>query len=230
MDDTISLLIASRHEDDQQQILTALSGQINYNTAGIANDETGVIIKTEILKPDILILDWQLSETSGHKLIRIIHSRSPSTSIIIIYDNARKQEEDYSDLQVMTGISGFILKESDIDKLAYIIKIIIMGGCYISASITLKVFNMAALIKTISNQDGHTSLSQLERSIIELLARGFNGAEIAEELNYSNGTINNCMTAIKRKMNRKNHVGIVTYSLASGIIRPEHILHIKEKN
>lgn len=252
MNDTISILIAARLEEDQKLILGALSGQININTAGVSgevsrgasgeiscgvyntasgtgcfavstvNDETGVIIKTQKLKPDILILDWQLSETTGPDLVQIIRRRSPSTAIILICGSGDRQDEVYTNHSIITCISGFLLKESDIDKLIHIINIIILGGCYINASITVKILKMA-LINNFYFEAENISISQLERSIISLIARGFSDTQIAGELNYSAGTIRNYITGIRYKIKMKSRIEIVNYSIASGIISPEHV-------
>jgi len=255
MGDMISILIASRNEDDQEHILAILSGQDNFNITGTVKDETGAIIKAEFLKPDIIILDLQLSETTGLDLVRIIRRRSPASAIIIFYDKDKKESitrtyaadqieyqkkefnqyavnmafimshaEVYAILSIMAGISGFLVKESDIDKLAYIIKIIYMGGCYINMSITVRIFNAITSIKQFPRKTAHIVFSQAERNIIKLLAKGFSNAKIAKVLNYSMGSIKNSITKIRHKVQIKGRTEIAVYSLMSGLIGWEQLI------
>ena len=225
MDDTISILVASCNEEDQENILTALSEQMNFLIIGTVNDESGVIIKTEFFKPDILILDLMLSEINGLDLVRIIRRRSPSTAIIILNDKDNQENiyQSYAILAVMAGISGFLIKKLDIDKLAYIVKIIFMGGNYINPSITYGIFSKSVFKSQFPDNTGDLDISPTERSIITLLANGLSDSKIAEKLNYSMGTIRNCITNLRHKIKIKSRIEIVVYSLLSGLIRPEHI-------
>jgi len=226
MNNIINILIASTHDNDQKRILAALSEQEDLFITGIAKDEPGVIIKAENLKPDIIILDLQLSFIDRLDLVRIIRKRSPSTSIIILCDN---DDCEHVSLAVTAGISGFLLKELDFDKLASIVKIIFLGGCYINSSITFKVFSSFSFLNHFFGQEEQAIFSSLERGIITLLAQGYSDAQIAKELNYSAGTVRNCITGIKYKTKIKTRIEIVLYSIFSGYIRPEPLLIWKEK-
>jgi len=222
----ISILIASMFDNDQKRIHAALSGQMDFFIAGTVKDESGAIIKAECLKPDILILDLQLSLINGLELIRIIRKRSPSTAIIIFCDN---DDSEHASLAVTAGISGFLIKESDFDKLALIIKIIFLGGCYINSSITVKVFSSLSFFNRFYDKEEHNFFSSLERGIVTLLAQEFSDAQIAKELNYNEGTVKNSITGIKHKTKMKNRIEIVLYSIFSGFIHLEQLLLWKKK-
>jgi DNA-binding NarL/FixJ family response regulator len=205
---------------------------MDFSITGIVKDETGAIIKSENLKPDILILDLQLSGLHEPGLVRTIRRRSPSTAIIVLCDNCESTAdmfdvqddlsycpvEIHASLDVTAGISGFLLKEMDIDKLAYIVKIVSLGGCYINSSITVKVFSSVIKFSHQNKKPGNAVLSPAERNIIALLAQGFSDVNIADELNLHIGTIRNYVTKIKNKINTKSRIEIVLYSLLSGVI------------
>jgi len=238
MDDNISILIVSRYDEDQKLIHTALSKQNDFLITGIEKDETGAIIKTERLKPNILILDLQLSETNGLELVRILRRKSPTTAIIIFCDNDEKKQnrscsypiEIYVSLALKAGISGFLIKETDIDILTYAVKLVFLGRCYISASITTRVFSMITHITQLPEQEeNNTFFSPAERGIITALANGLSDAEIAKILNYSEGTIKNCLSVIKRKHKFKNRIQIVVHSLIFGLIRLDQLDIFKNK-
>jgi len=225
MGDTISILIASWHDEDRNRILTTLSCQNDFFITGIEKDESGTIIKSERLKPDVLVLDLQPEGLGGEKLAPIIHRRSPSTAIVMLCD---KDEENYAGLALKAGISGFLLKEHDTDKLVPVIKIVSSGGYYISASITVRVFNAITFMhnfpwQTMGKKPRHLFFSPAERGIITYIAQGFSDEEIAKHLNFSTGTIKNYLTAIKRKTKLKNRVQIVVYSLVYGFISLEQM-------
>ena len=227
MDGMINILVVSRHDDDQKRILAALSEQKDFFIYGVEKDETGAIIKSERFKPDILILDLQSIMIPLPDLARIIHRKSPSTNIIMLCD-----DYDHMNFEVKSGISGLLLKEEDFDKLALIIKIIFLGGCYISNSITTRVFSMLSLMYQFPGQFMELDFSfysPAEHAIVTLLAQGYSDEQIAEELHYSPGTVRNCLTDIRNKTKMKSRVEIVIYSLVSGLIRLENLGIWKEK-
>ena len=218
----ISIFVTLRHDEDCKRILAALSDQNDFRIAGVEKDESGTIIKSARLKPDVLILDLQPPGMGGNELAPIIHRRSPSTAIVMMCD---KDEGNYAWLALKAGISGFLLKEVDTDKLVPVIKIVSYGGYYISTPIIIRIFETLTLMGQFPEQakSFRLFLSPAERGIITEIARGFSDEEISKRLHFSTGTIRNCLTAIKRKTRLKNRAQIVSYSLVNGLINPEQL-------
>jgi DNA-binding NarL/FixJ family response regulator len=213
----ISILIASDHEEDRNNILSMLSGQKDFYIAGIEKDVSGAIIKSERLKPNVLILAASTSGINGPELASMIHRRSPSTAILMAWD---KDENEHAARAILAGISAFMLKSEDMNKLVNIVNFVHTGGIYTSASITLlhaKSYLNQKIPQTLERKN-NDFFSPIERGIVTHMAQGYSDEEIAKHLNYSAGTIKNSVTAIKRKTKLKNRVQIVIYSLIYGFI------------
>jgi len=218
MRNIIRIFIASRHDEDSRRILNILSDQNNFRIAGVEKDEAGTIIKSAQLKPDVLIMDLQPPGITGEELAPIIHRRSPSTAIVMLCD---KDEDNYACAALKAGVSGFLLKEADTDKLVHVVNIVSLGGYYISASIIIRVFNALLHQKQFTEQFYKNSglfFTPAERGIITDIARGLSDEEISNHLNYRIGTIRNCLTDIRRKTKLNNRVQIVIFSLIHGLI------------
>ena len=224
----INILAITRNDEERNVILAAISNNDDLRVIGIENDEASTVIKSERLKPDVLIIDLQPSGMDGTELAPIILRRSPSTSIIMMCD---RDENDYAGMALRAGISGYLLRKADMNKLSLAVRIVNLGGYYISASITLRALDTISLIKRLPGQfiDNNNNLpfSSKERRIITDITQGFTDGEIAEHLNYSPGTIKNCVTAIKRKTKLKNRIEIATYSLAYGLINLDQLNILK---
>jgi len=225
MRNVIRIFVTSGHDEDCKHILAILSDQNDFLIAGVEKDESGTIIKSERLKPDVLVLDLQPPRMSGYEIAPIIHRRSPETAIVML---CGKDEENYAGLALKSGIAGFLLKEKDTDKLVPIIRIVFDGGYFISASIIIRVLSAVTFMNNfpgqiIQQKPNRQILSPTERGIVTDIAQGLSDEEIARHLHFSTGTIRNCVTAIKRKTKLRNRVQIVVYSLVYGIISLEQL-------
>ena len=218
-----SILITSNDNEGFKCILDSLNNQTGLNIIGVENDETNTIIKSERLKPDVLILNLLHPAIDEAELAPIIHRRSPGTAIIVICD---KDENEYAGKALRAGILGYLLRDADMNKILHAVKIVSMGGYYISASIINRFFNTTAITSHFPVQEtgqDYTLFSKAERSIVTDLARGYSDTEIASHLNFSNGTIRNYLVFIKNKLKLKNRIQIVVFSLLFGLIRLENI-------
>ncbi|MDR2729334.1 MAG: response regulator transcription factor [Treponema sp.] len=225
MGNTTSIFITSDNSEDFKYILDSLNSQNGLNIIDVENDETNTIIKSERLKPDVLILDLTQPVIDGTELAPIIHRRSPDTAIIMICD---KEENEYAGKALKAGILGFLLRNEDMNKILPAVIIVSLGGYYISASITIKAINTITLVKKfpgqfLENKENYPVFSSTERNIVEYIAKGFTDDEIACYLHLSTGTIRNYITAIKHKTKQKNRIQTVIFSLVHGLISIEQM-------
>ena len=229
MEDRINVLIASKEEDDRRRILAALPERMGFLISGVVKDESGAIIKTENLKPNILILDLKLSIIPNLELIRILRRRSPSTAIILLCDNNDNEQDAHTNLAFNAGVSGFLIKEFDLDKLADAVRMVLLNGVCINDLIFRKILTAFSSLNHSPVLSDQPIFSSAERSIINFLAQGFTDDQTAAELNLNIGSVRNCITEIRHKTNMKSRVEIVLYSLVSGLISPENLWIWKEK-
>jgi len=220
---TTNVLVTSNDNEGFQCIVNSLDSQNGLNIIGVENDETDTIIKSERLKPDVLILDLMQSVMDGAELAPIIHRRSPDTAIIMICD---KDENEYAGKALRAGILGYLLRNTDMNKILLAVRIVSLGGYFISASITTKIINTITLVKQfpgqfLENWKKYPEFSSTERNIVEYIAKGFSDDEIANYLHLSTGTIRNYITAIKQKTKTNNRVHAVIFSLVHGLISLE---------
>jgi len=223
MDSTIKILVVSGQDDDRKRIINILSEQKEFIIVGEEKDEAGAIIRSERLKPDIIIIDLQLTSTNSAVLISIIRRKSPASSIILLCDD---DEDNHACHAIKAGIAGFLIKDADFNKLALIVKIIYSNGYYISASITVRVFSAGTFMCQFPGQkteEKHITFSPAERGIVTDIAQGLTDEQISRDLNFSVGTIKNYITAIKRKTKLKNRMQIVIYSLVYGLINFDYL-------
>lgn len=148
-------------------------------------------------QPNVVIMDINMPGISGIECIRKIKNDCPGTQFMIftIYENDEKVFD-----ALAAGASGYLLKKTPPEKIIEAIKELYNGGSPMSISIARKVINHFKE----SAPPGHTSLTNKENEILNLLSKGFLYKEIAAKLCISVGTVTQHIHNIYEKLHVTN--------------------------
>jgi DNA-binding NarL/FixJ family response regulator len=210
----ISITIASKHKDDRKTIDTLLAGQDDFKIASAGADGFHAVRSSMTIKPDIIIMDYNMEDINGLDIAPIIKRNSPSTALIALCPD---DEYGAADKALKAGISGFLLWRKDLDKLALAVRSVFYGGLYISELAKNQLLAKLGAIHTAAHIHRNL-LSLTEYNIFNGIILGQTDKEIAEDLNMSTGALRNCVNKVKKKTGLQNRTQITVYALLSGII------------
>lgn len=151
------------------------------------------------IRPDIVIMDINLPGMNGIECIRQVKDKSPSTQFMMftVYENDEKVFE-----ALKAGASGYLLKNTGLLQIAESVKELHEGGSPMSANIARKMVNL------FRDTDKKTPfldlLSNREKEILQLLAKGLLYKEIAEQLSITTGTVRIHIHKIYEKLHVQN--------------------------
>jgi DNA-binding NarL/FixJ family response regulator len=151
-------------------------------------------------KPDVVIMDINLPGMNGIECIRQVKDKSPGTQFMMftVYENDDKVFE-----ALKAGASGYLLKNTGLLHIAESVKELHEGGSPMSANIARKMVNLVR-----GDSDKKTPfldiLSNREKEILQLLAKGLLYKEIAEQLNITTGTVRIHIHKIYEKLHVQN--------------------------
>ncbi|HET9434988.1 MAG TPA: response regulator transcription factor [Chitinophagaceae bacterium] len=151
------------------------------------------------IRPDIVIMDINLPGMNGIECIRQVKDKSPGTQFMMftVYENDDKVFE-----ALKAGASGYLLKNTGLLQIAESVKELHEGGSPMSANIARKMVNL------FRDTDKKTPfldiLSNREKEILQLLAKGLLYKEIAEQLNITTGTVRIHIHKIYEKLHVQN--------------------------
>jgi len=151
------------------------------------------------IRPDIVIMDINLPGMNGIECIRQVKDKSPSTQFMMftVYENDEKVFE-----ALKAGASGYLLKNTGLLQIAESVQELHEGGSPMSANIARKMVNL------FRDSDKKTPfldlLSNREKEILQLLAKGLLYKEIAEQLNITTGTVRIHIHKIYEKLHVQN--------------------------
>ena len=151
------------------------------------------------IKPDIVIMDINLPGMNGIECIRQVKDKSAGTQFMMftVYENDDKVFE-----ALKAGASGYLLKNTGLLHIAESVKELHEGGSPMSANIARKMVN---LFRDNDKKNPFLDLlSNREKEILQLLAKGLLYKEIAEQLHITTGTVRIHIHKIYEKLHVQN--------------------------
>ncbi len=136
-------------------------------------------------KPSVVLMDINLPGMSGIEGVRHLKPMLPETQFLMltVYEDA-----DHVFEALAAGATGYLLKQTPRSELLASIKDILGGGSPMTSNIARRV--VQAFHREDATVPESAKLSQREREVLELLARGYLYKEITDSLNVSRGTLN----------------------------------------
>jgi DNA-binding NarL/FixJ family response regulator len=176
-------------------------------TAGTASEGRELV---ERLDPDVALVDIRLGDESGIDLTRALLDADPERRVVL-YTGSSDVELLISGLD--SGARGYALKEGTPSELTGALTTVAAGGTYVDPRLR------PALLSRPSTQRV-PSLSKREREIIELLAQGLTGEEVAERLVLSPETVKTHIRNAMGKLEASTRVHAIAIALREGFISP----------
>jgi len=211
----IKVLIADDHQLFREGISNLLFPQENIEVIAQAENGLVAVNKVKQYKPNVVLLDIAMPEMNGIEACKKIKNLSPDTKIVTV--------SMYSDRQYVKGVleagaDGYLLKNCTLRQLTDAIQSVYQGKKYLSEDITEMVIS-GYLTAGKADEDEFKTLSEREKEIFILLAKGKSTKEISEKLFISVKTVGTHKQNILDKMNMNTNADIVKYALKKGLIQ-----------
>jgi DNA-binding NarL/FixJ family response regulator len=163
--------------------------------------------------PDIVLIDIDMPEMDGIEATTKALELNPKIKVICL---SMYGEEEYYYKMIEAGVSGFLLKNSDINEVKGAIDSVYKGGKYFSQEL---LYNVVKNIKTNHvSQDLIENLSERELEVLKQICIGLSNQEIAEILHISKRTVDKHRANLLDKTNSKNTAHLVMYAIKNKLI------------
>lgn len=150
---------------------------------------------------DIILMDVRMPKMDGIKCSNLVKKNYPNIKIIIL---TTFNEDDYIFDGIESGISGYLLKDSEIDYIIKSIKEAFNNKMMFDPSVTPKLVNALSNKSTKPNKAEILNLlTAREKDIVKLVIDGKSNNEISDILFISEGTVKNYISKILKKLNLK---------------------------
>lgn len=194
---TLTVLIVDDHPLFRKGMRTLLESMPDIEVIGEAISGKEAVEMATAHQPDVVLMDLQMPGGSGLAAIRELGKSSPNIRILVV----TLFEDDESVFAALrAGARGYILKDADEEEMMRAIRAVGEGEAIFSAAIASRLMDYFAASRSLIPQEVFPELTEREREILTLIARGKTNAEIAEELTISLKTVRNHVSNIYSKL------------------------------
>ena len=196
---------------------------------GEARDGEEAVLVAQRLKPDVVLMDVRMPRRNGIEATRDITANPTlARTHVLVLTTFDIDEYVYDALAV--GASGFLLKDAGPDDIAAAVRVVAAGDALIQPSVIKRLVERFVATRPRAGAPGLdasrplaqtlSGLTDREREILGLVARGLSNDEIGAELFISPATVKTHLARVMAKTGAHDRAGLVVFAYESGLVAP----------
>jgi two-component system, NarL family, response regulator NreC len=194
-----------------------LNTHAEMEVVGEATEGNEGIQKALELLPNVVVMDLSMPHgKDGLSATSELKKLMPEVNILIL---TMHDDEEYLFRAIQAGASGCILKSAPHNELLAAIQGVAKGEAYLHPSATKRL--MEEYLGSMKNghaPDSFQLLSDREKEVLTLIAKGFSNKEIAEQLVISVKTVETHKGNLMEKLQMKTRPELVEFALKKGLL------------
>jgi DNA-binding NarL/FixJ family response regulator len=230
MMEKIRVLLADDKEVFREGLARLLEEEKSFKVVSQCVGGKQAIEQVREMKPDVVLIDNNISDCDSSEAVREIKGGSPEVRIAMLTD-CENEEELFTAIE--SGATGYLLKDTKIAELVKSIELIGNGEVVVSPPLSEKLTGKFASLRKAEAGSGPAGLTTREVEVVRLLAQGATNKEIAKRLFIAQNTVKVHLKNILEKLQLRNRQQLVAYAVQEGlvpkIIDTTEIIEVKEK-
>jgi DNA-binding NarL/FixJ family response regulator len=207
--------------DDQAMVRAGLrlilDGQADIEVVGEAADGEEAQVAVRRYRPDLVLMDIRMPRLDGIAATRKLIEHDPAVRVLVV---TTFDADQYVFEALRAGASGFILKDSSPEQLVAAVRLIAAGDALLAPARTRRLIETQVRPKLTLDSSLIGTLTDREREVLVLMARGLDNSQIAAELFISDATVRTHIGHVLSKLNSRSRVQAVVVAYESGLVRP----------
>jgi DNA-binding NarL/FixJ family response regulator len=214
--DKIKVFVVDSDDIMRRGLVELFSKEKDLEVVGSASKGSDVLDRIQDTAPHLMLVDLRMQNMNGVQLIKKVHKKHPDIRCIIFtrYDEF---DEEYIFDSIRAGAKGYLLKNIPFSELIKGIKTVFSGGTLLSPKVASKVFTRFRELSS-GKHTGPEELSEREKEVIKLIARGLSNKQLADRLYISTKTVKTHVAHILEKLDVSNRTEAVVASIRKGLI------------
>ena len=213
--------------DDQALVRSGftmlLSGESDLEVVAEASNGAEAVAAVASTHPDVVLMDVRMPVMDGLEATRMI-TGDPSLAATRVVILTTFDLDEYVHEGLRAGASGFLLKDTLPVELINAVRVVAAGDALISPRVTRRLIEeFVRRPEPVAHAAVTAALDQLtdrEREVLELVARGQSNAEVAAQLFVSHATVKTHVSRLLMKLDARDRAQLVMIAYETGLVQP----------
>ncbi len=205
------VMIVDDHEVVRLGMRAAFELEADLAVVGEASNGVEALAKVPVLAPELILMDVRMDKMNGIEACREIKSHYPNVRILMLTSFA---DEEAVAASVMAGASGYLLKNVSRAELLRAMRLVAAGQSLLDPNVTKQV------MERLQAQVPGSELTEREREVLALVARGYTNKQIAEALYVTEKTARNHVSHILEKLGLARRSEAAAFAVEHKLVPP----------
>jgi DNA-binding NarL/FixJ family response regulator len=215
---TVRVLIADDQALMRGGFRLILDAQQDIEVVGEAIDGRDAVEQYRRLRPDVVVMDVRMPAMDGIQATRRLTADDPPARVLIL---TTFDLDEYVFQALRAGASGFLLKDRPPEELVAAVRVVASGEALLAPSVTRRLIEeFAKRPDTLTPPAELDELTDRERDVLGLMARGLSNAEIAGRLFVAETTVKTHVGRVLQKLRLRDRAQAVVLAYESGLVQP----------
>ena len=216
----IAVVLADDHDLMRESFRALLDASPGFTSVGEASTGTEAVRLARQHRPDVVLMDVRMPEMDGIEATRQICADSQMSSVRVLMLTTFDLDE-YVYAALAAGASGFLVKDATAAELLNGIRLVAAGEALLAPRVTRRLIAMfTGRGRSARAPRGLEAITQREREVLALIARGLSNTEIAQDLHVTLGTVKTHIGRLLRKLGARDRAQLVITAYDSGLVTP----------
>jgi DNA-binding NarL/FixJ family response regulator len=215
----ISVLLADDQDLVREGLRMLIDADADLTVVGEARNGVEAISGTRELDPDVVLMDIRMPDLDGIEATRRLVAAQVRARIVVL---TTFDLDEYVYRAMSAGATGFLLKDASREQLTSAVRTAAAGDAMLAPAVTRRLIEEFCRRPPPSAEPPAAvrQLSQRERDVLLLVARGMSNSEIARELFLGETTVKSHLARAFAKLGLRDRVQAVVYAYETGLVRP----------
>jgi DNA-binding NarL/FixJ family response regulator len=214
---SVSVMVVDDHPLWRDGVARDLAER-GFEVVATAGDAASAVRIARAVRPDVVLMDLNLGETTGVEASTMITGSLEGTRVLVL--SASGEHSDVLEA-VKAGASGYLVKSASAEELVEAVNRTAAGDAVFTAGLAGLVLGEYRRMAATPDDD-KPQLTERETEVLRLVAKGLTARQIANRLVISHRTVENHVQSTLRKLQLHNRVELARYAIEHGLdVEPE---------
>jgi two-component system response regulator DevR len=212
------IMLVDDHEVVRLGLKALIDRRPDMEVVAEADSAEEATTKALAFRPDSIVMDIRLGNGSGIDACLEITTQLPTTKIIMLTSYA---EDEVLFAAIRAGAAGYVLKQAGGQDVLRALEAVGQGQALLDPALTERVFAQVRRAAREQEVTAFAMLSEQERRVLALVAKGKTNHEIAQGLHLGEGTVRNYVSNILGKLGVANRAEAAAYATKHNLTAPD---------